>query len=134
VCRSHCRWYNGYRSYHWTQGSRVQTRSRAIDFEGDKNQQHNFLRGGSRPSATCCKILRHVKIPAEYDRSTSSAKFQDISRQPPASLLGVCDGICQTALVDESGKIRTEMGTHNEKNKSTIHGTLCTIPRRNSNQ
>jgi hypothetical protein len=31
----------------------------------------------------------------------------------PASLLNVCAGICQRALVDESGMIRTQMGTHN---------------------
>jgi len=30
-----------------------------------------------------------LNIPAKYDRDTSSAKFNDISRQLPASLLGV---------------------------------------------
>jgi hypothetical protein len=55
-----------------------------------------------------------LKSPAEYDRETSSAKFTDISRPvSPASLLGVCAGNCQRALVDESGMIRILMGMHN---------------------
>jgi hypothetical protein len=32
----------------------------------------------------------------------------------PASLLGVSAGYCQGALVDESGIIRSEMGTRNK--------------------
>jgi hypothetical protein len=31
-CRGRSRWCNGYRASHWTQGSRVQTRPRAMDF------------------------------------------------------------------------------------------------------
>jgi hypothetical protein len=34
-CRS--RWSSGYRACHWTQGSRVQTRPRTIDYKDDKN-------------------------------------------------------------------------------------------------
>jgi hypothetical protein len=45
-----------------------------------------------------------LKIPAEYDRNVSSAKFL------PASLLGVSTGICQIALVGDSGMIRIQMG------------------------
>jgi hypothetical protein len=43
-----------------------------------------------------------LKIPAEFSRDTSSAKLKDFfTRFLPASLLGVCAGICQRALVDE---------------------------------
>jgi len=55
-----------------------------------------------------------LKIPAEYDRDTSPAKLAHfLAKFPPASLLGVSVGIYQRALVDESGMIRTQMGTHN---------------------
>jgi hypothetical protein len=53
-----------------------------------------------------------LKIPTEYDRNTSLDKFKDIFRQLAASLLGVC-AATREALVDESGMIRTQMGTHN---------------------
>jgi hypothetical protein len=46
--------------------------------------------GEIKSSAPCRKILRHViKISAEYDRDTTSAKYKNISRQLPASLVGV---------------------------------------------
>jgi hypothetical protein len=55
-----------------------------------------------------------LKIPAKYDRDTSPVKFTSISRQLfSVSLLGVPVGFCQGALVDQSGMIRTQMGTHN---------------------
>jgi hypothetical protein len=45
-----------------------------------------------------------IKIPAEYEREISSAKFTAMSRQvSPDSQLGISVGICQRALVDESG-------------------------------
>jgi hypothetical protein len=50
-----------------------------------------------------------LKIPAEYDRDTSSAKFTDFSLQLSASLPGV--SAATTTLVDESGMFRTQMGT-----------------------
>jgi hypothetical protein len=45
--------------------------------------------GEVKPSAPCRKILLHVKIPAEYDRDTTSAKFTDILHQLQALLLDV---------------------------------------------
>jgi hypothetical protein len=55
-----------------------------------------------------------LKIPVEYDRDASSTKLTDISRQVPLCFaIGVSAGICQRALVDESGMIRTQMVTHN---------------------
>jgi hypothetical protein len=63
------------------------------------------------------------KIPAEYERDISSAKFAAISRQvSPDSLLGASAGICQRALVGKSGMMRTQTGT------------LNTIPPRNSDK
>jgi hypothetical protein len=51
------------------------------------------------------------KIPAEYERDISSAKFAAISRQVcPDSLLSVSAGIWQRDLVNESGMIKTQMG------------------------
>jgi hypothetical protein len=47
-------------------------------------------------------------------RDTSEAKFTVISRHvSPASLLVVSVGYFQRTLVDESGKIRTQMPKHN---------------------
>jgi hypothetical protein len=42
-----------------------------------------------------------------------SAKFAISQQVSPDSLLGVSADICHRALVDESGMIRTQMGTHN---------------------
>jgi len=57
-----------------------------------------------------------------------------ISRQVyPASLPDVSAGYCQRALVDESGMIRTQMGTHNISEMVAVLGTPCAIPSRNSN-
>jgi hypothetical protein len=51
-----------------------------------------------------------LKNPAEYERDTSSAKFTTILvKLLPTSLLGVSAGYYQTALVEESGMIRTQM-------------------------
>jgi hypothetical protein len=44
----------------WTQGSRVQPRPCAVDFKGDRNPPNAFFEGKVKPSAPCCKILRHV--------------------------------------------------------------------------
>jgi hypothetical protein len=55
-----------------------------------------------------------LKNSAVYERDILSAKFTAISRHvSPDSLLGVSAGICQRALLDESGMIRTHMGKHN---------------------
>jgi hypothetical protein len=71
------------------------------------------------------------KNPAEYERDISLAKFVAISRQvSPDSLLGVSIGICHRALVDESGIIRTRMGTHNrsENGRSAWDALYNTTP------
>jgi hypothetical protein len=50
-------------------------------FKGDKIRSRRSFGGEVKPSASC------RKIPAEYDRDTTSAKFKDSSRQLPACLL-----------------------------------------------
>jgi hypothetical protein len=69
-----------------------------------------------------------LKIPAEYH--ISFAKFMDISCKLPASLLGVPVGVCQTALLDKSGIVRTQIGTHNrsENGRSAQDALYDTIP------
>jgi hypothetical protein len=63
-------------------------------------------------------------------RDISSVKFTAISRQfSPDLLLGVSAGIFQTALVDESGMIRTHMQTHNRsENGRSAWDALCDNP------
>jgi hypothetical protein len=54
-------------------------------------------------------------------RDTCKQKFSVISRQvPPTLLLGVSAGICQRFLVDESGLIGTQTGTHNRAENDCI--------------
>jgi hypothetical protein len=54
-----------------------------------------------------------LKNPAEYERDISLAKFTTSLQVYPDSLLGVSVGICQRAVVDESGVIRTQMRMQN---------------------
>jgi hypothetical protein len=55
-----------------------------------------------------------LKILVEHERDTSYSKFAAISLQvSPASLLGVSAGSCNTAQMDESGMIRSQMWTYN---------------------
>jgi hypothetical protein len=68
-------------------------------------------------------IYGMLKITAEYDRDTSLEKLTEIYRQVyRCFLLDVSAGIFQSVLVDESGMIRTEMGTHNrsENDRSAL--------------
>jgi hypothetical protein len=79
-----------------------------------------------KPLVPCSRILLHVREPHECERGTSSAKFTFISRQvSPASLPVVSAGYCQRAVMDESGIIRTQMGTHNTSNGRSVWDALC---------
>jgi hypothetical protein len=53
-----------------------------------------------------------LKTPEEYNRDMTKAKVKYVSLQLHASLISV-SAANQIALVDESGMIRTQMGTHN---------------------
>jgi hypothetical protein len=58
-------------------------------------------------------------------RDTSLTKFTAIFRHVfPASLTDVSADYCQIALVDESGKIRTQMGTQKDQKWSQCLGRL----------
>jgi hypothetical protein len=90
--------------------------SYAVSNQADKDgilrviQIHSttFFRVEVKPLAPCCKILRRVKKPEEYEGDISSAKLTDISRQvSPDSPLVVSVGNCQEALVDGSVMITT---------------------------
>jgi hypothetical protein len=69
-----------------------------MDFKGDKNLPSE---GNLSLRPRIVRFYDMLKVPAEYDRDTSPAKLRDISRKVSvASLLGVCAGIFQRALVD----------------------------------
>jgi hypothetical protein len=51
----------------------------------------------------------------------------------PALLPDVSAGYWDTAVVDESGMIRTQMGMHNRSEMVTLLGTPCLIPPQNRN-
>jgi hypothetical protein len=65
-----------------------------------------------------------LKIVAEYDRDTSSAKLKDFFAK--FSLLSASVDICQRAVVDESGMIRTQMRKQNRlENGHSTWDALC---------
>jgi hypothetical protein len=71
-----------------------------------------------------------LKIPAEYNGDTSTAKLTDISHQVfRASLLtSVFTGKCKRALLNESGMIRTQMGTQIRSQNGRSEWDSFTIP------
>jgi hypothetical protein len=90
--------------------------------------------GEVKPSVSCHRILWHIEEPYKYEKRYFIAKFTAISHQvSPALLLRVSVGNCQRALVDESGMVRIQMGTHSRLEMVTVHGTPCVIPCYNSN-
>jgi hypothetical protein len=56
------RWCNGQRACHWTQGLWVQSRSWAMNFNGDKIRQKDFLQRGSKEVGLCRKTYGLLKI------------------------------------------------------------------------
>jgi hypothetical protein len=55
-----------------------------------------------------------LKIPAEYDRDTSMHNsWTNLTTFGPTLILCVSAGICQTALVEESRTIKTQIGKQN---------------------
>jgi hypothetical protein len=101
-CRS--LWSSGYHTYHWTQGLWVQqTRPRPMDFQGRWRIRNTTSFGGKvKPSAPRRKIL-HVKDPCGVWERYFVAKFKDISRQLPASILRV-----SAAAESSGGWIRSD--------------------------
>jgi hypothetical protein len=72
--------------------------------------------GEVKPSASCREISQSFKEPRgvlkRYIVGKSVGTF--FAKFFPSSLLGVSAGVCQRALVDESGTIRTQMGAQNK--------------------
>jgi hypothetical protein len=104
-------------------------------------EDHGFLRaikirrttsfvGEVKLSVICRKILRHVK----YSYSMKEIGYTCWKNVRPflAKFIllhyHMSAGYCQRALVDESGIIRTQMGTHNRPVMVAVHGTHCEIP------
>jgi hypothetical protein len=81
------------------------------NFQGDKICSTTFF-GGEVKLPAPCKILRHVKDSLKYDRDTDRQNSAAISRP-------VCPRVAtrcllqpeQITLLDESGKIGTQMGS-----------------------
>jgi hypothetical protein len=82
-----------------------------------------------KPFVPCRKILQHVK----YLYSVKEIIVGKIHGHFVLSLscfatMCVCAGYCQIGLVDESGMIRTQTGTHNISVIVAVYGTPYAIP------
>jgi hypothetical protein len=71
-------------------------------FKGDKNPQYDFLQVGSKTEGLVVSFYGMLKIPAEYDRDATSAKFKAVF-SPTPSFAAMCLWCNQRALVNESG-------------------------------
>jgi hypothetical protein len=89
-----------------------------------KIQSTTFSKGKQSLRPHVVRFYGMLKVPAEYDRDTSPAILKNVLLQVYifGLLLGVSDGICQRALADESGIIRTQMG----KYSISENGLSCT--------
>jgi hypothetical protein len=105
--------------------------------EGDKKIRSTPSFGGKvKPSITWLKILSHVKdYWGVWD--TSSAKLTDMSRQVfsllryHVSLMLFARGLW---WINQEWLQLVRWGHTIDHNIAAVHGTLCTIPPRNSNQ
>jgi hypothetical protein len=68
----------------------------------------------------------------QYDSDTTSAKFRDISRQLPASLLGDAAASGQLRWMNQEW-LELRWRRLVDHKMATVRGTLCTVPPRNSN-
>jgi hypothetical protein len=80
-----------------------------------------------KPLVSCLKILRHVKDPTGM-KEISLFRRQN-SWQLLASLPEFSTGYCQRALVDESGMIRTQMGSKCLGSLVRYHSVTVTVVR-----
>jgi hypothetical protein len=92
-----------------------------------------FLRRGIKPSVPCRKTLWHVKESYWYESRYLLSKIHDHFSPSVSCFATRCSAsYCDTALVDESGMIRTQMGTHSISVMIIVLGTPCAISLRNS--
>jgi hypothetical protein len=76
-----------------------------------------------------------LKIPAEYERDISSAKFTAISCQVTRdSLLGVSAVLARELWWMNQELLELRWGRKIDQKMAAVHGMLCTIPPRDSNQ
>jgi hypothetical protein len=69
-----------------------------------------------------------LKIPVEYGRDTSQAKFKAISRQISLALLpDISTDFCRRDLVYEPGMIRSQKGTRCRSEIVAVLGTSCAV-------
>jgi hypothetical protein len=91
-------------------------------FKGDKLRSTTCLGGEVMPSARCRKTSRHVKDRCRVWLRYLVGKIHDISRQVPSCFATRCLWCNQRALVDESGIIITQTGTHSRSEMVTVLG------------
>jgi hypothetical protein len=75
-----------------------------------------FFGGEAKPPAPCSKILRHIKERSRYEQRYLYTKFMDIPYQVSPHFAARC--LLQpdhATLVDESGIIRTQMGSRTDQ-------------------
>jgi hypothetical protein len=81
-----------------------------MNFKGDKNPSHDFLRREVKPSAHIVRFYGMLKMHAEHYRYASPAKLTDISRKVSPYFTTRCICWYLTTLVDESEMIRLRCG------------------------
>jgi hypothetical protein len=129
-----CKWLpvvlggTGQRACHWIQGSRVQTQPRAIKICSTPPFGEDV-----KPSARYRRFYDILKIPAEYNRDSTTVKFKDIYRQIPASLLDVSAANWELWWMNQKW-LELRLGHKIDQKMAEVHWTLCTIPSVNSNQ
>jgi hypothetical protein len=85
------------------------------------------------PSPHIVRVRGRLKIPAAYDRDTSSAKFEDFSGPIRDSLLEVSAANRVLWLMNqECLELRWECTV--DQKMAAVYGQLFTIPPRNSTQ
>jgi hypothetical protein len=126
VSGSRSRRSNGYHACHWTQDRGFKPGQGRCTVKAINIRSMTFFEGEIKPSAPCRKILRHVKDPASM--------IQILRRQNSATIFSpnfscfatnVCARNCERAVVDESGILRTQMGTHNRSEMVALKGSPC---------
>jgi hypothetical protein len=72
-----------------------------------------------------------LKIPAQYDRDTTSAKLNGFCSQFPASLLGA---LTREIWLINQKLLEFRWGRTRDHKMASVHGMLCAISPSNSNQ
>jgi hypothetical protein len=129
-------WCSSYRACHWVKGSWDSNPAEDDGFIwAIEISSTTFCRGQVKPSAPYRKILRHVKERyGVWDRCFSCKINEHFS--PRFSLLRYQVSLLVFARRSWMNQEWLELrwGTTMDQKMAAVHGTLCTIPTRNSNQ